>query len=131
MLKKNEKGQSMVEFALVLPLLLLIVCGIIDFGWIFGNQLMADNAIREAARACAITSSLTQYELETLAEDTVSSRAGPLCSMCDVTVTVVKHTSTGQIDVSISCELPVLTPLTSTIIGPTYSLTAISVMRGE
>ena len=32
---KREKGQSIVEFALVLPLILLIVCGIIDFGWLF------------------------------------------------------------------------------------------------
>jgi uncharacterized protein (UPF0333 family) len=35
---KNEKGQAMVEFALIVPLLILLLCGIIDFGWIFGNQ---------------------------------------------------------------------------------------------
>jgi len=31
---KNEKGQAFVEFAIVLPLLLMILCGIIDYGWI-------------------------------------------------------------------------------------------------
>ena len=35
---KNEKGQSIVEFALVVPILLTLLCGIIDFGWIYSNQ---------------------------------------------------------------------------------------------
>ena len=40
----------MVEFALVLPLLLLILCGILDFGWLFYNQFNVDNTARQAAR---------------------------------------------------------------------------------
>jgi uncharacterized protein (UPF0333 family) len=51
---KNENGQAMVEFALVLPILLLFIAGVIDFGWIFHNQLAANNASREAARFIAI-----------------------------------------------------------------------------
>ena len=39
-MKKRENGQSAVEFALVLPILLLIVCGILDFGWLFYNYYM-------------------------------------------------------------------------------------------
>jgi len=49
-LKKKEKGQAMVETALVLPLFLLILCGIIDYGWIFSNQLMLNNSSRDGAR---------------------------------------------------------------------------------
>lgn len=49
-LKKGEKGQAMVEFAILLPLLLLLVCGIIDFAWLAYNQLSLNNACREAAR---------------------------------------------------------------------------------
>jgi uncharacterized protein (UPF0333 family) len=51
---KKENGQAMVEFALVLPILLLFLAGIIDFGWLFYNQLSANNASREAARYIAI-----------------------------------------------------------------------------
>jgi len=51
---KKENGQAMVEFALVLPILLLLVAGIIDFGWLYYNQLTANNASREAARYIAI-----------------------------------------------------------------------------
>lgn len=42
-LKKSEKGQSIVEFALVLLLLLTLLCGVIDFGWIY-NQYSVENA---------------------------------------------------------------------------------------
>lgn len=48
---KSEEGQALVEFALVLPLLLLIICGMMDFGWLFYNQLNVDNCARETARA--------------------------------------------------------------------------------
>ncbi|MHC1721566.1 MAG: TadE/TadG family type IV pilus assembly protein [Aminipila sp.] len=51
---KNEKGQAMVEFAIVLPILLLLLCGICEFGWIFSNQILANNACREAARYAAV-----------------------------------------------------------------------------
>jgi Flp pilus assembly protein TadG len=51
---KNEKGQAMVEFALVLPVLLLIIAGIIDFGLIFNQKVLANNASREAARYVAV-----------------------------------------------------------------------------
>ena len=51
---KKENGQAMVEFALVLPILLLFIAGILDFGWIYHNQLSANNASREAARYISI-----------------------------------------------------------------------------
>lgn len=53
MVRKNNtfsKGQSLVEFALMLPILLLIVLGVIEFGRIFLLYTEASNAAREAAR---------------------------------------------------------------------------------
>jgi len=46
----SQKGAAMVEFAIVLPLLLLIVFGIIEFGIIFYDQQVITNASREGAR---------------------------------------------------------------------------------
>lgn len=46
----SQEGASAVEFALVLPLLLLIVFGIIEFGVIMYNKAMITNASREGAR---------------------------------------------------------------------------------
>ncbi|MFK4998208.1 TadE/TadG family type IV pilus assembly protein [Bacillus sp. N9] len=41
---KSERGQSLVEFAIVVPLLLLLLFGIIDFGRIFHASLTIDHA---------------------------------------------------------------------------------------
>jgi len=43
------KGQSLVEFALVLPLLLLLVIGAIEFGRLFFIKIALTNAAREGA----------------------------------------------------------------------------------
>ena len=50
----NEKGASAVEFAIVLPLLVVFVFGIIEFGIVFYNKAMITNACREAARAAIV-----------------------------------------------------------------------------
>lgn len=51
---KSEKGQAMVEFALILPILLAIIGGIIDFGWVYHQQVLANNYSRESARYVSI-----------------------------------------------------------------------------
>ena len=51
MARHNQNGAAVVEFAVVLPLLLLIVFGIIEFGFLMYNQAMLTNASREGARA--------------------------------------------------------------------------------
>jgi len=51
---RRRSGTSFVEFALVLPVLLGIVMGIIDFGWLERNTLVITNAAREGARAASL-----------------------------------------------------------------------------
>ena len=46
----NERGAALVEFAIVLPLLLLLAFGIIEFGFLLYNKAMLTNASREGAR---------------------------------------------------------------------------------
>lgn len=58
---KREVGQAMVEFALVLPIFLFLLGGIIDFGWVFGNKLIAANSSREAARYASIHANDSSY----------------------------------------------------------------------
>ena len=52
--KKNERGQAIVEFALVLPLLLILLFGVIDFGRALQTYITINNASREGARLGAI-----------------------------------------------------------------------------
>ena len=46
----REDGAELVEFALVFPLLLLVVLGIVDFGFLFQRYEVLTNAAREGAR---------------------------------------------------------------------------------
>ena len=47
---RNDHGGAMLEFAIVLPLLLILVFGIIEFSLLFYNKSVITNASREAAR---------------------------------------------------------------------------------
>jgi Flp pilus assembly protein TadG len=47
---ERERGAALVEFAIVLPLLLLLIWGLIDFGMYINRVSMLNNAAREGAR---------------------------------------------------------------------------------
>ena len=47
---KRQEGASAVEFAIILPLLLILVFGIIEFSILFYDKAMITNASREGAR---------------------------------------------------------------------------------
>jgi Flp pilus assembly protein TadG len=50
MLHCDDRGQAVIELALTLPLLLLVVLGIFDFGFMFQRYEIVTNAAREGAR---------------------------------------------------------------------------------
>ena len=53
---KRESGQAVIEMALILPLLLLLILGIIEFGWILNGQITITAAAREGARTAIVIS---------------------------------------------------------------------------
>ena len=50
----GDSGAAIVEFALLLTALLLIVMGIINFGYLFGQKLSLNQAVREGARMAVV-----------------------------------------------------------------------------
>lgn len=70
---KGEKGQSLVEFAIVLPVLMLFLLGIIEFGWLFNAKITLTSAAREGARIYAI-----EGNNQTLVEDAVNKATSNL-----------------------------------------------------
>ncbi len=53
--RTNDRGANLVEFALLAPLLLLLVFGIIEFGWLFGQFNDVRHGAREGARFAAVS----------------------------------------------------------------------------
>jgi len=51
---KMEKGQSFVEFSLILVFLLILVSAIVDLGWMFFNSIALRAAVQEAATFASI-----------------------------------------------------------------------------
>lgn len=131
--RKGEDGQAMVEFALILPIFLLILCGIIDFGWLFYNQLSLNNACREGARYAvvntadnadtqAIINHIENSEIHVFANDGV-----------DITVTYSSpgDPTAGDITVNMSADISFFTPVLSTIMGKEKTITSTVVMKVE
>jgi Flp pilus assembly pilin Flp len=54
MARRDQDGAAAVEFALLLPLLVLLLFGLIEFGFAFSTRIQATNAAREAARRAVV-----------------------------------------------------------------------------
>lgn len=124
---QSEKGQAMVEFALVLPILLTLLCGIIDFGWLYYNQITLNNAAREGARYAVI-----HYDPSTDWKDAAENRM--ITSMAGVSsaAAVVSDPVGQKITASVTATPRILTGITSTLLGKqTLELHAACTMRLE
>jgi Flp pilus assembly protein TadG len=85
--KANENGQAMVEFAIVLPILLTLVFGIIQFGIVFNHYMTLTDAVRAGARQAAVSRTLP--DPAGAADSRVRSAASGSLSDADDTSTLV------------------------------------------
>ena len=69
--KRRERGQSLVETAVVFPILLLLLAAIIDFGRAFDTYIVLTNAAREGARFGAVNPAMTETEIKQIVIDDV------------------------------------------------------------
>src|SRR5690606_3704871 len=74
--RRRMAGVAAVEFALVVPLLLVILFGIIDFSFMLYDKAMLTNAAREGARAGIVLreTRLTAGQVEAVAHDYCQTR---------------------------------------------------------
>ena len=59
----HERGAALVEFALSLPLLLVVIAGIVDFAFLFQRYEVVTNAAREGARLGATPAYSAQFDV--------------------------------------------------------------------
>jgi Flp pilus assembly protein TadG len=87
--KKGERGAELIEFALVLPLLLLLVLGIVDFGFLFQRLEVVTNAAREGARIAILGgSSYTSADVQDRVCDYLEQGGVPIACGTNPTVDV-------------------------------------------
>ncbi|MCQ6271397.1 pilus assembly protein [Pseudarthrobacter sp. R1] len=126
--KQKERGAVAVEMALLLPLLLLILIGTMEFGRVFNVQNSLTQAAREGARHAAIHYDDSSLDVEGAALDAAPSLAGLGVAVADnaaacaadanvqVTTTVILPSLSGFLDAGWFGS-PGLFPMTLTGIG--------------
>jgi Flp pilus assembly protein TadG len=104
--RNRESGQTMVEFALILPTLAILLFGVIQFGIAFNNYLTVTDAVRAGARAGAVARHLPADERESSVTAKVMASAENLdTSQLAVSVSVSPGWETGA-DVTVSASYP-------------------------
>jgi Flp pilus assembly protein TadG len=136
---RSERGVELIEFAISLPVLLLILAGIIDFGFLFQRYEVVTNAAREGARVKSVASASTTADIgarvsayltdaglnPALASTSVNPVAIPINPAGTVTA------SGNQVVVQYPYQFRVLSPISGFFGGSfgTVTLTASSMMR--
>jgi Flp pilus assembly protein TadG len=134
--RKREDGQSLVEFAMVVPIFLLVLFAIVDFGMAFHAWITITNSAREGARAGAVHAPVATIEQR------VRNAADSL-DQDNLTVTVTNADDQGgqpgeSVVVDVSYDYSLMTPLANLLnlvsggsIPETLTLDSLSDMRLE
>lgn len=107
---RGEKGQSLVEFALVLPLFLVLVFAIVDFGMGFHAWITVTNAAREGARVGAVGADAATIEQRV--RDTADTLDQ---TQLQVVVTNAQGPPGESVVVQVEYQYDLITPLASVI----------------
>ncbi len=143
---KNNRGVAIVEFAIVLPLLIILVFGIIEFGFIIYNKAMITNASREGARIGIVyridsgnnylppNDAAVRPLIETRINDYLRSSLISFdpAAVKTVSIEVIGTSPGGELKVTVNYPYKFLViPGFISTIGPTISLSAVTSMRLE
>jgi len=131
-IRKNarRKGQALVEFALIVPILVMLVMGIVEFGRIFMTQQAVTNASREGARTGVLPNSSTT-DVQNMVSSYMGSAGltgGTSVQCSNVGPSVAAGTPTS---VTVSYTLSILTGAIIPGLGDSVTITHTTVMRHE
>jgi hypothetical protein len=126
---RRERGQDLVEFALVLPLLLLVVLSVVEFALLFFSYNTINEAARYAARWGVVVEAgfyRTAPDIEDKALE-VTDAAGLSGVDPDATVDLTAKT----VRVEVRYAMPLLNPIALVTGSPSIPLRAVSTKRIE
>jgi Flp pilus assembly protein TadG len=99
---ESERGQSLVEFALALPILVLLLFAVIQFGIVFNNYVTLTDATRAGARKAAVGRRLSSPQSSTI---TAVRNSATDLRQSDLGVTVSSTWQPGA-DVNVTATYP-------------------------
>ena len=119
-------GQSLVEFALVVPILLLLIIGIAEFGRAWMAYNVVTGAAREAVRIAAVNSA------STTTDNTWAGRATAIMASANLTGPAPQLVDGGQwVSVTVACDFtPTVAGFIPGLDGP-ITLSSTTTMRKE
>jgi Flp pilus assembly protein TadG len=121
----REGGSAVVEFALLLPILFLVLLAAVQVGVLARDQLLLMQASRAGAREAAVSLD------ESTVQDAVLA-AAPGLDPARVRVEVTREGAQGSaVSVTVGYEATVAVPLAGWLLPPTVDLQASSSMRQE
>lgn len=140
--QRRDDGASAVEFALVLLLLMLLLTGIIQFGWTFFQYLQVEHAAREGARWASLRTdggSVSQAGTTRHYASEAAPSLDPRLTDAQIAISVDgenRDTAVAgdeSVMVTVTYESPVLMPFISNLIGggDTIPLNGAAEMRVE
>lgn len=126
--RQHESGQAMVEFTLILPLFILLLFGMVDFGCYFTHSLSVTSAAREGARTGVICASDADYSSKVKAKVQDSA---PDLDPASLAITVTKTGASGKEDMVVSLDYTAksLTPVGMVLWGPEYHVKSSCTMK--
>jgi Flp pilus assembly protein TadG len=125
---KNQKGQALVEFTIILPILLIVVMGILEFGIMLNSYLAIENAAREGARAGIVGTSDTQIKNLIVA---TSPSLDPNNLTVTITPTDVNRKSGDTLTVQVTYNHKLIVPIISSLFNGGVVLNCETSMRVE
>ena len=129
--EQKEKGQALVEFAVILPVLLMVLWGIFQFGIAFNDYIQVTSAAREGARKAAVSRSRPAGGAATSAAIAAAQGVAPdlHLSTSQITVTPANNWQAGT-DVTVTVKYPYKINIIGRVDG-SANLTSSTTMRIE
>jgi Flp pilus assembly protein TadG len=123
--RSPDLGSATVEFALVLPLVLVVVLGVVQVGLVVRDRLLVEAAARAGARAAAIQDDPDAIGAAAFA-------AAPGLDPASASVTVARAGGRGDlVAVHVAYDDPFRVPLVGWLMGSGVTLTADAAVRQE
>ena len=126
---RTERGQAMVETALVMPIVLLLLFGMLDAGRIFHAWIIVTNGAREGVRAASTQQD--EATIEARIDASLGSIDGCNVGATTCTLTNVRGQSGEPVSVEVETIVTMVTPLISDIFGVDVPVSSTTTMMLE